>query len=76
MFGLPDASIRWAIARTPAAAGGVEMVEIKQRGRKPTRAAPEDPGAMCSWSTVRDLDGTLARLKRLGAPWFRAAARP
>jgi catechol 2,3-dioxygenase-like lactoylglutathione lyase family enzyme len=68
MFGLPDASIRWAIARTPAAAGGVEMVEINGAGGKQLVRRLQDPGAMCLVVTVRDLDGTLARLKRLGAP--------
>jgi catechol 2,3-dioxygenase-like lactoylglutathione lyase family enzyme len=68
MFGLPDASIRWAVARTPAAAGGVEMVEISNAGGKPVDRQLHDPGAMCLVVTVRDLDGTLARLKELGAP--------
>jgi catechol 2,3-dioxygenase-like lactoylglutathione lyase family enzyme len=68
MFGLPDAQIRWAIARTPAAAGGVEMVEISGAGGQPLERRLEDPGAMCLVVTVRDLDGTLARLKKLDAP--------
>src|SRR5687767_6119380 len=63
MFGLPDAKIRWAIARTPAAAGGVELVEISDaRGRRLDRRL-EDIGANCLVVTVRDLDGTLARLE-------------
>ncbi len=68
MFGLPDAKIRWAIARTPAAAGGVEMVEISGAGGQVLERRLEDAGAMCLVVTVRDLDGTLARLKALGAP--------
>jgi len=68
MFGLPDAKIRWAIARTPAAPGGVEMVEISGAGGTQIERKLEDPGAMCFVVTVRDLDGTLARLKGLGAP--------
>jgi len=68
MFGLPDARIRWAIARTPAAAGGVEMVEISGAGGLGIERRLEDPGAMCLVVTVRDLDGTLARLKERGAP--------
>ena len=62
MFGLPNAKIRWAIARTPAAAGGVEMVEISGAGGQSLQRRLEDPGAMCLVVTVRDLDGTLARL--------------
>jgi catechol 2,3-dioxygenase-like lactoylglutathione lyase family enzyme len=68
MFGLPDASIRWAIARTPAVAGGVEIVEIGNAAGKRLERQLQDPGAMCLVVTVRDLDGTLARLKRLGTP--------
>jgi catechol 2,3-dioxygenase-like lactoylglutathione lyase family enzyme/predicted enzyme related to lactoylglutathione lyase len=68
MFGLPDATLRWAIARTPAAAGGVEIVEISNAGGKPIERQLHDPGAMCLVVTVRDLDGTLARLQKLGAP--------
>lgn len=68
MFGLPDAKIRWAIARTPAAAGGVEMVEISGAGGMQIERDLVDPGAMCLVVTVRDLDATLARLKGLGAP--------
>jgi catechol 2,3-dioxygenase-like lactoylglutathione lyase family enzyme len=68
MFGLPDAQIRWAIARTPAMPGGVEMVEISGASGLRIDRELHDPGAMCFVVTVRDLDGTLARLKGLGAP--------
>lgn len=68
MFGLPDATLRWAIARTPAAAGGVEMVEVSNAGGRTIERQLHDPGAMCLVVTVRDLDGTLARLRKLGAP--------
>jgi catechol 2,3-dioxygenase-like lactoylglutathione lyase family enzyme len=68
MFGLPDAKIRWAISRTPAAAGGVEIVEISNADGRPLDRRLEDPGAISFVVTVRDLDGTLARLKQLGAP--------
>jgi catechol 2,3-dioxygenase-like lactoylglutathione lyase family enzyme len=67
MFGLPDARIRWAIARTPAAPGGVDMVEISNAGGRPLERKLHDPGANCLVVTVRDLDGTLARLRTLGA---------
>ena len=76
MFGLPDASIRWAIARTPAAPGGVEMVEISNAGGIPIERRLQDPGAMCLVVTVRDLDGTLARLARLGAPVVSLGGKP
>jgi catechol 2,3-dioxygenase-like lactoylglutathione lyase family enzyme len=76
MFGLPDARIRWAIARTPAAAGGVEMVEIANAGGKPLGRKLEDPGANCLVVTVRDLDGTLKRLRSLGAPVVTIGGQP
>src|SRR5688572_22713351 len=76
MFGLPDASIRWAIARTPAAPGGVEMVEISNAGGTPIERRLQDPGSMCLVVTVRDLDGTLARLGRLGAPVVSLGGKP
>lgn len=69
MFGLPDARIRWAIARTPAVAGGgVEIVEIAGAGGRRLERRLEDAGAISFVVTVRDLDATLARLVKLGAP--------
>ena len=76
MFGLPAAKIRWAIARTPAAPGGVEMVEISGAGGRALDRRLEDPGAMCLVVTVRDLDGTLARLKSFGAPVVSRGGEP
>jgi catechol 2,3-dioxygenase-like lactoylglutathione lyase family enzyme len=76
MFGLPDARIRWAIARTPAAPGGVELVEIANAGGRPLDRRLQDPGANCLVVTVRDLDATLARLKRLGAPVVTLGGEP
>jgi predicted enzyme related to lactoylglutathione lyase len=68
MFGLPDAKLRWQITRTPAVAGGVEIVEISAANGKPLERRAQDPGAVTLVATVRDLDATLARLKGLGAP--------
>src|SRR6185436_13668247 len=67
MFGLPDATLRWQIARTPAAPGGVEIVEISAAGGKPLERRIQDTGAVTLRLTVRDLDAALARLKRIGA---------
>jgi catechol 2,3-dioxygenase-like lactoylglutathione lyase family enzyme len=76
MFGLPDARIRWAIARTPAAPGGVELVEISAAGGRPLERRLQDPGANCLVVTVRDLDATFARLRRLGAPVVTIGGEP
>ncbi len=76
MFGLPDATIRWAIARTPAAPGGVELVEIGNAGGRALARNLQDSGANCLVVTVRDLDGTLARLRALGAPVVSIGSEP
>jgi predicted enzyme related to lactoylglutathione lyase len=68
MFGLPSARIRWTIAQTPAAAGGVEIVEISNADGRRLDRKLQDAGANCLVVTVRDLDGTLGRLRKLGAP--------
>jgi len=76
MFGLPDARIRWAIARTPAAPGGVEIVEISNAGGRALERKLQDPGANCLVVTVRDLDATLGRLRKLGAPLVSIGGEP
>ena len=76
MFGLPSAGIRWAIARTPAAPGGVEIVEISNAGGRTLDRKLHDPGANCLVVTVRDLDGTLGRLRKLGAPVVSTGNQP
>jgi catechol 2,3-dioxygenase-like lactoylglutathione lyase family enzyme len=67
MFGLPEATLRWQIARSPAAPGGVEIIEVTNAGGKPITRAFEDVGSATLVATVRDVDATLARLKQLGA---------
>jgi catechol 2,3-dioxygenase-like lactoylglutathione lyase family enzyme len=67
MFGLPDARLRWQIGRAPPIAGGVEIVEVSNANAKPVARRVQDPGAVTLVATVRDLDATLARVKRMGA---------
>jgi catechol 2,3-dioxygenase-like lactoylglutathione lyase family enzyme len=76
MFGLPDASIRWVIARTSAAAGGVEIIEIKSAGGRALARNMQDPGAFTLLLIVRDMDAVLARLAKLGAPVASAGGAP
>ena len=76
MFGLPDAQLRQQIARTPAVAGGVEIVEISAANGKLVERRNQDPGAVTLVATVRDLDATLARLERLGAPVVTRGGKP
>lgn len=68
MFGLPDARLRWQTARAPRVQGGLEIVEISSAGGEPLDRQIQDPGAFMLMVVVRDIDGTLARLRELGAP--------
>jgi predicted enzyme related to lactoylglutathione lyase len=52
------------------------MVEISGAGGRALDRRLEDPGSMCLVVTVRDLDGTLARLKGLGAPVVSRGGEP
>src|SRR5215475_4258088 len=45
MFGLPDAQLRWMVARPAAMRTGVEIVEIKKAEGKPLERRMQDPGA-------------------------------
>lgn len=76
MFGLPDARIRWVIARTPAAQGGVEIIEIASADGRALARSMQDPGAFTLLLIVRDMDGVLERLARLGAPIVSAGGAP
>jgi catechol 2,3-dioxygenase-like lactoylglutathione lyase family enzyme len=68
MFGLPDARLRYQIGRAPSIAGGVEIIEVSKANLEPVSRRVQDPGAITLVTSVRDLDGTLVRLKQLGAP--------
>ena len=76
MFGLPDARIRWMIARPPGMTTGVEIVEISGADGKPLERRVQDPGAVTLIAFVRDLDATLARLKVLGTPVVSSGGAP
>jgi predicted enzyme related to lactoylglutathione lyase len=67
MFGLPDAQLRWNIARPAGIRGGVEMVEIKKVASKALARNVQDPGAVTLVLAVRDIDVMIARLSKLGA---------
>ncbi len=76
MFGLPDAKLRWQIARSPAAPGGVEIIEVSDAGGTALARKFDDVGAATLVATVRDLDATRARLARLGAPVVTRGGEP
>ena len=68
MFGLPDAKLRYQIARPPASRTGVEIVEVSGAGGKPLDRALQDPGAFMLIVLVRDIDAALVKVKAVGAP--------
>ena len=76
MFGLPNAKIRWMIARPGGMRNGVEIVEISGAGGKPLDRRPQDSGAFTLIVFVRDIDATLARVKAQGAPVVSAGGAP
>lgn len=76
MFGLPDAKIRWMIARPGGMRQGVEIVEISGAGGKALERRPQDSGAFTLIVFVRDIDATLARLKSQGTPIVSAGGAP
>jgi predicted enzyme related to lactoylglutathione lyase len=74
MFGLPNASLRWTVARPPVSPQpggggrtGVEIVEIKKADGKPVERRPQDPGAFTLIVLVRDADAAFAKAKSAGA---------
>jgi catechol 2,3-dioxygenase-like lactoylglutathione lyase family enzyme len=76
MFGLPDAKLRWMIARPGGMRTGVEIVEISGVGGKALTRRPQDSGAYTLIVFVRDMDATLARLKAQGTPIVSATGAP
>jgi catechol 2,3-dioxygenase-like lactoylglutathione lyase family enzyme len=76
MFGLPDARLVQNIGRAAPIPGGVEMVEISRSDGERVERAIDAPGTVMLSVSVRDLDATLARLERLGAPVITSGGAP
>lgn len=76
MFGLPDAHIRWQIARAPGIAGGIEIIEIQDAGRRALTRRMQDPGAFTLLVIVRDMGGIVERLKAAGTPILTVGGEP
>jgi predicted enzyme related to lactoylglutathione lyase len=78
MFGLPDASLRWTVARPPQGAGrgGVEIVEIKKADGKSLERRPQDPGAFTLIVLVRNIDTAFAKAKAAGATVISTGGAP
>jgi catechol 2,3-dioxygenase-like lactoylglutathione lyase family enzyme len=76
MFGLPDAKLRYQIARPPASRTGVEIVEPSAAGGKPLDRRLQDPGAFMLIVLVRDIDAALAKLQSVGASIVTPGGKP
>jgi predicted enzyme related to lactoylglutathione lyase len=61
------AQSRIGVLKVPGAAFGVELIEYKDIDRKPATLRNQDPGAGNLILLVRNINATLARLKRGGA---------
>jgi catechol 2,3-dioxygenase-like lactoylglutathione lyase family enzyme len=76
MFGLPNASLRWQIARAPGIAGGIEIIEIKDADGEALARRMQDPGAFTLLVIVRDMSAIIERLRALGAPVLTVGGAP
>src|SRR5215475_12229497 len=65
MFGLPDAQLRWMVARPAGMRTGVEIVEVRKAETRPLERRMQDPGAFTLVLLVRELDPIVARLKTI-----------
>jgi lactoylglutathione lyase len=63
---VPGAQTRYTWLKIPGSPMAVELIEYKDIDRKPVLPRFQDPGATSLSVRVRDLDGTIARLKTLG----------
>jgi len=77
MFGLPDAQLRWTVARPAGSRQGVEIVEISQAGGRPMDRQITDSGAMTLVMSTNDpLPAVVTRLKALGGTSISANGNP
>jgi catechol 2,3-dioxygenase-like lactoylglutathione lyase family enzyme len=67
LHGLPDARLRFIQARMPGVRCGIELVEFANVDRTPVRRRYQDPGAATIILLVRDLDASVAALRKGGA---------
>jgi catechol 2,3-dioxygenase-like lactoylglutathione lyase family enzyme len=76
MFGLPDARLRWQVARLPGMRNGIEIVEVSGTTSHPLARGIYDPGAFTLVTAVRDIDEVLSRLKAFRAAVVTPAGAP
>jgi catechol 2,3-dioxygenase-like lactoylglutathione lyase family enzyme len=70
------AKTRYTALKVPGSAMGVELIEYKDIDRQPARPRFQDPGATTLSVRVRDLDATMARLKKTGGHVITVSGEP
>ena len=73
---VPGAQTRYTWLKIPGSPMAVELIEYKDIDRTPVRPRFQDPGATTLSVRVRELDGTIARLKTLGGRVITVAGVP
>ena len=73
---VPGAQTRYTWLKIPGSPMAVELIEYKDIDRAPVSPRFQDPGATTLSVRVRELDGTIARLKTLGGRVITVAGVP
>jgi len=73
---VPGAQTRYTWLKIPGSPMAVELIEYKDIDRAPVSPRFQDPGATTLSVRVRELDGTIARLKALGGRVITVAGVP
>jgi catechol 2,3-dioxygenase-like lactoylglutathione lyase family enzyme len=73
---VPGAQTRYTWLKVPGSAMAVELIEYKGIERQHVRPRFQDPGATNLTVRVRDLDGTMARLKTAGGQVITVSGAP
>jgi len=76
MFGLPDARLRWTVARVPSMMNGVEIVEITDSSARALGRRVQDAGAVMLLVTVSDADAAMQRMKMAGGTVVTTSGSP
>lgn len=76
LHGVPNARLRFIGARIPGVRCGIEIVELKNVDRRAVHRRYQDPGSVTLILTVRDLDASVAVLKKNGVPIVTAGGAP
>ena len=76
LFGLPEAHLRWVVARPPSLNGGVEIVEVRGASARALGRRVQDAGAFMLLVTVGDIDAAMRRMKTLGGTVVTRAGGP